>query len=136
MFDIAGTELLLIVVIAVIVVGPKDLPKMMRGMGRWARKIRAASSEFRRQFDQLAREAELDEIITKANAAGRKLDPKNMIQEALDPEHELDEPVVGEHFLADPPVEKAGQEGETRPEDIGQDKDGEKKPGDNGEPGP
>ena len=136
MFDIAGTELLLIVVIAVIVVGPKDLPRMMRGMGRWARKIRAASSEFRRQFDQLAREAELDEIITKANAAGRKLDPKNMIQQVLDPEHELDKPVMDEHFLADPPVEKAGQERETRREDIGQDKDGKKKPGDNGEPGP
>ena len=136
MFDIAGTELLLIVIIAVIVVGPKDLPRMMRGMGRWARKIRAASSEFRRQIDQLAREAELDEIITEANAAGRKLDPKNMIQQALDPEHELDKPVMGEHFLADPPVEKASREKKTRPEDIGQDKDEQKKPGDNGEAGP
>lgn len=135
MFDIAGTELLLIVVIAVIVIGPKDLPRMMRGMGRWARKIRAASSEFRRQFDQLAREAELDEIINEANAAGRKLDPKNMIQQVLDPEHEFDNPVMDEHFLGDPPVEKAGQEKQTQPKDNGQDKGGEKQPGDNEESG-
>ncbi len=133
MFDIAGTELLLIVIIAVIVVGPKDLPRMMRGMGRWARKIRAASSEFRRQIDQLAREAELDEIITEANAAGRKLDPKNMIQQALDPEHELDKPVMDEHFLADPPVGATDDKKEKPPEDIDQDKQEKKKPGDNGE---
>ena len=96
MFDIAGTELLLIVVIAVIVVGPKDLPKMMRSMGRWARKIQTASAEFRRQIDRLAREAELDDIISEANAVGRKIDPGHMIQEALDPGHELDKPIIGE----------------------------------------
>ena len=58
-----------------------------------------------------------------------------MIQQALDPEHELDEPVIGEHFLADPPVEKAAQEKDAKPEDIGQEKGEEKKPGDNGEAG-
>jgi sec-independent protein translocase protein TatB len=136
MFDIAGTELLLIVVIAVIVVGPKDLPKMMRSMGRWARKIQNASSEFRRQIDQLAREAELDDIISEANAAGRKLDPKNMIQKALDPEHELDEPVMHEPFLGDPPAEKASQEKETPPEDTGEEKKTKKSPKGDGEVGP
>lgn len=136
MFDIAGTELLLIVVIAVIVVGPKDLPRMMRGMGRWARKIQAASSEFRRQIDQLAKEAELDDIIAEADAAGRKLDPKNMIQQALDPEHELDNPVTGERFLADPPIGATDDKKEEPPENIDQDKEEKKKPGNNGEAGP
>ena len=136
MFDIAGTELLLIVVIAIIVVGPKDLPRMMRSAGRWARKIQAASGEFRRQIDQLAREAELDDIIADANTAGRKLDPGNMIKQALDPEHQLDQPIMPEPFLKDSPPGTSKTKKEDKPEKTGADKKQKKTPKDNGEAGP
>jgi len=43
-------------------VGPKDLPKVMHGIGRWAGKARAMANEFRRSFDEMARQTELDEL--------------------------------------------------------------------------
>ena len=126
MFDIAGTELLLIVIIAVVVVGPKDLPKMMRSMGRWARKIQSASAEFRRQIDQLAREAELEEIVAEANAAGRKIHPGKMIQEALDPEHELDGPVMSAPISKDTPKVKKAADSKTDKKKPAGDDEGDK----------
>lgn len=62
MFDIAWTEMALIAVVALIVIGPKDLPKVMRTIGLWTRKIRAMAGDFQRGVDQLARESELDEL--------------------------------------------------------------------------
>ncbi|MEE8371601.1 MAG: Sec-independent protein translocase protein TatB [Sphingomonadales bacterium] len=106
MFDIAGTELLLIVVIAIIVVGPKDLPRMMRAVGQAVRKIQEFSRQFRRQLDQMAEEAELEDIVAKANAAGKGLKPENLIRETLDPEHVLDEPILPDHFLTETEPEK------------------------------
>src|SRR5262245_34649175 len=62
MFDISWSELLVIVVVAVVVVGPKDLPKMMRTVGQWAGRARAMADQFRRSFDDMARQSELDEL--------------------------------------------------------------------------
>lgn len=62
MFDIAWTEMALIAVVALIVIGPKDLPKVMRTVGLWTRKIRTMAGDFQRGVDQLARESELDEL--------------------------------------------------------------------------
>ena len=55
-------ELLLIAVVALIVVGPKDLPKMMRSAGRFVAKARAMAAEFTAAFDQMARETEMEEL--------------------------------------------------------------------------
>ncbi len=62
MFDISWSELLVIVVVAVVVVGPKDLPRMMRTVGQWAGRARAMADQFRRSFDDMARQSELDEL--------------------------------------------------------------------------
>jgi sec-independent protein translocase protein TatB len=62
MFDIAWSELALIGAVALIVIGPKDLPKVMRVMGQWTRKARLLAGEFQNNFDELLREAELDEV--------------------------------------------------------------------------
>ena len=62
MFDIGATELLLIVIVAVIVIGPKDLPLAMRTAGRWIGKIRRVSGHFRSGIDAMIREAELEDM--------------------------------------------------------------------------
>src|SRR5258706_13072794 len=62
MFDIAWSELFVIMVVALVVVGPKDLPKLMRAAGQWAGRARAMADHFRRSFDDMARQAELDEL--------------------------------------------------------------------------
>ena len=62
MFDIAWSELFVIVIVALVVVGPKDLPKLMRTAGQWAGRARAMADQFRRSFDDMARQTELDEL--------------------------------------------------------------------------
>ena len=62
MFDIGWSELLVIAVVAIVVVGPKELPKLMRSFGFYAGKLRRAAADFRRQFDDAMREAELEEV--------------------------------------------------------------------------
>jgi sec-independent protein translocase protein TatB len=62
MFDFSSSELLVIVVVAVVVVGPKDLPRMMRTVGQWAGRARTMADQFRRSFDDMARQSELDEL--------------------------------------------------------------------------
>lgn len=65
MFDIAPTELLLCAVIALVVIGPKDLPKAMRVLGHWLGKARATARHFRSGIDAMIRESELAEMEKK-----------------------------------------------------------------------
>lgn len=65
MFDIGASELLVIVIVAVLVIGPKDLPLALRTAGRWIGKIRRVSAQFRSGFDAMVREAEMEEMETK-----------------------------------------------------------------------
>jgi sec-independent protein translocase protein TatB len=62
MFDIGASELLLIVIIAVIAVGPKEIPNALRTAGRWIAKIRKVSGHFRSGVETMIREAELEEM--------------------------------------------------------------------------
>jgi sec-independent protein translocase protein TatB len=62
MFDIGAQEILVIAVVAIIVIGPKDLPLAMRTAGRWIGKIRRVSNHFRAGIDAMIREAELEEM--------------------------------------------------------------------------
>ncbi len=72
MFDIAWTELLLIGALALIVVGPKDLPVLVRNLGRWVAKLRGLADDFKRGMDDAAREAELDDL-RKIGDVGRDI---------------------------------------------------------------
>jgi sec-independent protein translocase protein TatB len=62
------SEILLLGVIALLVVGPKDLPLMLRELGKWTRKLQGMAAEFRQGFDELARQAELDELRKEVEA--------------------------------------------------------------------
>ena len=62
MFDIGADELLLTAVVAIVVIGPKDLPRAMRVTGRWVAKMRKMSNAFRSGFENMVREAELEEM--------------------------------------------------------------------------
>jgi sec-independent protein translocase protein TatB len=61
MFDIGGGELLVIGIVALIVIGPKELPGLLRTVGNAAGKVRRMAAEFRSQFDDAMREAEIDQ---------------------------------------------------------------------------
>ena len=62
MFDISWSEFLLIGIVALIVIGPKELPAVMRTLGQWTRKVRGMASEFQNQFQEAMREAEMADL--------------------------------------------------------------------------
>jgi sec-independent protein translocase protein TatB len=62
MFDISWTEFLLIGIVALIVIGPKELPAVMRTMGQWTRRIRSLAADFQNQFHEAMREAEMADL--------------------------------------------------------------------------
>lgn len=84
MLDIGWTELLVIAVILIVVVGPKDLPPMIRAFGKMTKRLRQTAGEFRAQFDEALREAELDDLKNSVNDI-RSLNPANTIRETLNP---------------------------------------------------
>ncbi len=74
MFDVSWTELLVIALVAIIVVGPKDLPRALRTVGRWTGKAKHMARDFQNQFNEALREAELDTIRKEVESVG-KIDP-------------------------------------------------------------
>ncbi|NWH08835.1 MAG: twin-arginine translocase subunit TatB [Alphaproteobacteria bacterium] len=77
MFDIGWSELLVIGVVALVVVGPRDLPKMMRGAAQWVRALRRMAGDLQHHVDDLMRESELDELRREVHAlrTGKTLAP-------------------------------------------------------------
>ncbi|HTM96982.1 MAG TPA: Sec-independent protein translocase protein TatB [Croceibacterium sp.] len=83
MFGIDAPELLVIVVVAVLVIGPKDLPLALRTAGRWIGKMRRVSNHFRTGLDAMIREAEMEEMERKwkeQNEAVMKATPADQMQ--------------------------------------------------------
>lgn len=74
--DIGAGELLLIGIVALVVVGPKDLPMLMRRLGQFTARLRGMAAEFRASFDEMGRQSELDELRREVEAlrSGRTLD--------------------------------------------------------------
>lgn len=64
-------EIIILGILALVVVGPKDLPLLFRKIGRWTAKLRGMAQEFRTGFDELARQAELDELKKEVDALRR-----------------------------------------------------------------
>jgi sec-independent protein translocase protein TatB len=85
MFDLGWQEFFLIATIAVIVVGPKDLPNVIRTVVGWIRKVRAMARDFQGSIEEVAREAELDEIRREA-AKLNSQDLKQSILDTVDPD--------------------------------------------------
>jgi len=97
MFDIGAAELLVIIIVAVLVIGPKDMPVAMRTAGRWIGKVRRVSSHFRTGIDAMVREAELEDMEKKWKAQNEEI----MRRTAHLTEAELGDPVM----TGPPPVE-------------------------------
>lgn len=89
MFDVAWSEMAVIAAVALVVIGPKDLPKVMRQMGVWTRKLRRMAGEFQRHMDDIVRESELDEVKRQIERAG-KTDIKREVERAIDPTGEVE----------------------------------------------
>lgn len=86
MFDIGGWELAVIVVVAVFVIGPKDLPAALRTFGRVMGRVRSLTTSFRLHVDEMIRDAELDDLRKAADAARSKSFGR-IVEDAVDPDH-------------------------------------------------
>ena len=73
MFDIAPSEFMLVAAVALVVIGPKDLPKAMRVAGYWVGRARGVARQFRSGFDEMVREAELAEMEKKWKAENERI---------------------------------------------------------------
>ena len=109
---IGATELLLIGIIALIVVGPKDLPLLMRRVGQFMGKARRMAADFRASFDEMARQSELDELRKEVEAlrTGSMAKPLGAETEATFRQisDDLNKPVVPTSYAAsDPPAQHA-----------------------------
>lgn len=92
MLEVGWSEILVIALILIIVVGPKDLPGMLRTFGRMASRVRGMANEFRSQFDEALREAELDDVRKGLNEVN-KLNPANSLRDAINPIRKLGEDI-------------------------------------------
>jgi len=92
MFDVGWSEMLVIAIVLIVVVGPKDLPRMLRQFGRSTSKLRAMAGDFRRQFDEALKEAELDDVADTLSSV-RKLNPMSEIRKHLAPIEEVGQQV-------------------------------------------
>jgi sec-independent protein translocase protein TatB len=113
LFDIGWPELLLIGVVALVVIGPKDLPRALRVAGYWVRKARTLSREFHSSVEQMIREAELDEMRQELKKA-TEFDINKEIQKTVDPDGSLAEsirpPDIPDHFDTTPPEKVMAEE--------------------------
>jgi len=92
MLDFSWSEILLIGVVALVVIGPKDLPRVLRTVGQWISRARAVAREFQYHVDEMIRDSELDEVRKTMHAAattnlgtvvGNYIDPAGEIEKSL-----------------------------------------------------
>lgn len=114
MLDVAPTELLLVAVVALLVIGPKDLPKAMRFVGKWVGKARGVARQFRSGFDTMIRESELAEMEKQWAAENERImreHPPTASLPAPQPEHfEHDASVDDDPVIVEQPVLFPGDE--------------------------
>ena len=119
LFDIGWPELLLIGAVALVVIGPKDLPRALRVAGYWFRKARTLSREFQSSVEQMIREAELDEMRQELKKA-TEFDIEKEFTKTVDPDGSLAEsirpPDIPDHFDTTPTPNATPTEAELEPE--------------------
>lgn len=95
MFGIDLPEFLVILAVAVVVIGPKDLPRALHSAGKMMRKFRKISSDLQKSLDEVMREGELDEIIAEANKPGAEnIQHELEKQKAIEAERKNNDPVA------------------------------------------
>jgi sec-independent protein translocase protein TatB len=122
MFGFDWSELMIIVVVALVVLGPKDLPRALYQLGKWTRHARRITGEFQRHVDDIVRQAELEEVRKTVQDAAKSLDVRGQVAEhvntVLDPVKDIkqafDKAAPGATPLAEP--DKAATNGQAAPE--------------------
>ena len=107
MFDIAPSEMMLVALVAIIFIGPKDLPRVMRFVGQWVGKGRAMARHFRTAVDDMVREAELQEMEAKWKAENERImrEHADLLSGAAGPVAQIAPPeAVAEHLPESPPA--------------------------------
>ena len=88
MFDIGWTEITFILIFAIIVIGPKELPRVLRTVGQWIGKAKSMTSEFRGHVDDMIRDTELDEVKKQIDTAA-SFDPNAALESTIDSDGEI-----------------------------------------------
>lgn len=88
MFGIDSPELLVIAIVALVVIGPKELPGLLRTWGKWMAQMRGMAAEFRGHVDEMVRQSELDEVKKQLESATggvdlKSLDPTKQIRDTI-----------------------------------------------------
>ncbi len=84
MFDIGWSEMAIVALVALIVIGPRELPRVLRTVGRWSGKARVLVREFQGSIDQMVRDAELEETKEKLDSL-KNFDVKKEVENFIDP---------------------------------------------------
>jgi sec-independent protein translocase protein TatB len=94
MFDIFSWQhIVILLLVALVVVGPKDLPRLMHMAGKWAGKARAMANEFRKSFDEMARQTELDELRKEIEDLKKNNPITDVVNAVSDVQSAVTEPV-------------------------------------------
>jgi sec-independent protein translocase protein TatB len=123
MFDIGWTELIIVGIIALIVIGPRELPKTLRTVGQMMTKVRRMASEFQGQFNEAIREAELDELRKEAEKFTNITNPLGDFDPLSDVKSQIESAVEGK------PKPKAETASESAPESAPEPAPAEAAPG-------
>ena len=88
MFDIGWTEITIILIATIILIGPKDLPKVLHTVGKWIAKAKSMTREFRGHVDDMVKESELDEVKSQVESLG-SFDANTAIENTIDSDGDI-----------------------------------------------
>jgi sec-independent protein translocase protein TatB len=116
MFGITWGEMAVIAIVALILIGPKDLPVVLRTMGKWITAARGMAREFQGHVDDLVRESGLDEV--RRNIRENTADTLNDLANHVDPDRSLREGLDPDKLMAGDAAKKPADEAATRPAGV------------------
>ncbi|MFV3076099.1 Sec-independent protein translocase protein TatB [Niveispirillum fermenti] len=117
MFDIAWSEFLIIAVVALVVIGPKDLPKALSTLGKWIARARSMARDFQNNVDDMVRQAELEDLRKQVQQA-RNFNLNDELEKSIDPDGGLRKSLTVDDFTS-PAKGDAPQPATTSTEAIG-----------------
>jgi sec-independent protein translocase protein TatB len=116
MLDFSWSHILILLIVALVVVGPKDLPRLMRIVGQWMAKARRMADEFRKSFDDMARQSELDELR-------KEIENLRSERPLAGIEHDLNQSIVPDDMKSAPTIETEMAPPEVRAEPEAHERD-------------
>lgn len=102
MFDFPMSHLLIIGAVALVVIGPKELPGVLRTLGQWVARARAVAREFQGSLDQMIRESEIEEVrkeVEKSTSVDLHKEIENTIDPGAEMQRALNEPAISDHTV-------------------------------------